>query len=140
MSELMKILSVIVLVGINIPIVWFLISICKIYKLKKSILPDPFYAEILYKGEVIGYLTERERMDFGWEQYTVIPLMRDGLGWYPKLHSRVRNQEIIFRDPKTQRVCTDSYFTPDFENQVDTLLEGKIVLRELFFTKTMKRL
>ena len=94
-------------------------------------LPDPFRAEVLLDGAVVGRLTDRVWVEMFWASYRLEPL--DPVVCDDQLWNRCR---FTFRDPVTGRVCKDAFVggTPPF------LREGRIFLRAMDFVLDGERI
>lgn len=88
-------------------------------------LPDPFRAEVLLDGGVVGIVTDRRQVDMFWFSYALEPLdarvLDDGRWGRCRFH---------FRDPVTGRVCTTAFVggSPPF------VRDGRVLIRAMYFT------
>jgi hypothetical protein len=67
-------------------------------------LPDPFLAEVLLDGVVVGFLTDRRQVDMFWFSYALDPI--DAAATHDDLWDQCR---FAFRDPATGRLCTTAF-------------------------------
>jgi hypothetical protein len=89
---------------------------------------EPFSAEVLYRGEAIADLTDREVIEMFWHKYRIEPrtdeakeIIEDDDLW----------DECIFdfRDPETGIICTSGFVG----GSKPFIKDGRISLRGLYF-------
>lgn len=87
-------------------------------------LPDPFRAEVLLDGRLVGILTDRRFVDMFWFSYALEPrdiaVLDDELWGHCRFH---------FRDPATGRVCTGAF--PG--GRAPFVRDGRVMVRAMCF-------
>lgn len=89
-------------------------------------LPDPFRAEVLLDGTVVGVITDRHQVEMFWFSYALEPLdvrvLDDGRWERCRFH---------FRDPPTGRVCIGAF--PG--GRAPFVRDGRVLIRALYFCR-----
>jgi hypothetical protein len=87
-------------------------------------LPDPFHAEVLLDGIVVGVLTDRRFVDMFWYSYALEP--SDDRVLDDDLWDQCR---FIFRDPATGWLCTGAFVG----GRRPFVQDGRVLIRAMYF-------
>ena len=97
-------------------------------------LGDPFAVEVLYKGEVVADLTDRDFAEMYWRDYLIEPRSLEA-------KEIINNDDLWdesafdFRDPVSDDICTSAFVG----GNRPFIRDGKISLRALYFGRTVRK-
>ena len=122
----------IIIIAISIGVLWVFVKPTIRQRAHKGKygkeLDEPFSVEVLYQGEAVAYLSDREFVEMFWRDYRIQPSS-------PEAKEIIENDDLWddrafdFRDPVSGDICTSAIVggsRPFVRN-------GKISLRALYF-------